>query len=429
MAIPRRSSRSLLALLAFIALLATANLLNASTKSDSGTISPSPSSLNFGSVTVGQSVSLPITLTNTGTASVTITRRYRMGAGFYGSGLAIPTTLAAGQTVSFMMTFTPRSTGSSSGSLTIMSNASNPTLVVPLSGMGTSAAGSLVAKPPSLAFGSVQVGNSATLSETLTNSGSSSVTISQATTSGTGFRQQGLTVPLTLTAGQSVTFSEIFTPTTTGSASGSVSVVSNANPSTLSIPLSGNGTAAGSLAVSPLTLAFGNVTVGTSKSLPGTLTATGGNVVVSSGTSTSSEFVLSGLSFPLTVSLGQSVPFTVAFTPQSSGATAATLTFASNASNPTVVESLTGSGTAAPPHSVSLNWSASTSVVMGYNLYRGQIKGGPYSKLNSALDPITSYSDSSVSSGQTYYYVTTAVDSSGDESSYSNEVKAVIPTP
>jgi fibronectin type 3 domain-containing protein len=66
---------------------------------------------------------------------------------------------------------------------------------------------------------------------------------------------------------------------------------------------------------------------------------------------------------------------------------------------------------------------------MGYNLYRGQIKGGPYSKLNSALDPITSYSDSSVSSGQTYYYVTTAVDSSGDESSYSNEVKAVIPTP
>jgi fibronectin type 3 domain-containing protein len=38
-----------------------------------------------------------------------------------------------------------------------------------------------------------------------------------------------------------------------------------------------------------------------------------------------------------------------------------------------------------------------------------------------------SFTDSSVQSGTNYYYVTTAVDGSGDESAYSNEVQAIIP--
>jgi fibronectin type 3 domain-containing protein len=39
----------------------------------------------------------------------------------------------------------------------------------------------------------------------------------------------------------------------------------------------------------------------------------------------------------------------------------------------------------------------------------------------------TAYTDTTVQAGQTYYYVTTAVDSSGNESTYSNEVQAVVP--
>jgi fibronectin type 3 domain-containing protein len=38
-----------------------------------------------------------------------------------------------------------------------------------------------------------------------------------------------------------------------------------------------------------------------------------------------------------------------------------------------------------------------------------------------------SYADSSVLSGQTYYYVATSVDASGSESVYSNEVSAIVP--
>jgi fibronectin type 3 domain-containing protein len=152
-------------------------------------------------------------------------------------------------------------------------------------------------------------------------------------------------------------------------------------------------------------------------------------VTVTSGTSNSAEFTLSGISFPVTINAGQSTQFTVTFTPQSSGAASGTITFVSNATNSPTVQSESGTGIAPPPHSVDLTWNASTSVVVGYNVYRGTTSGGPYSKINSSLDGSTAYTDSTVQAGQTYYFVTTAVDSTGAESVYSNQVTAVIPTP
>jgi fibronectin type 3 domain-containing protein len=79
-------------------------------------------------------------------------------------------------------------------------------------------------------------------------------------------------------------------------------------------------------------------------------------------------------------------------------------------------------------HSVLLSWTASNSPnVDGYYIYRSNTSGGPYTQLNSSLNPGTSYTDSTVANGSTYYYVTTAVNSSSQQSSYSNETKAVIP--
>ena len=80
-------------------------------------------------------------------------------------------------------------------------------------------------------------------------------------------------------------------------------------------------------------------------------------------------------------------------------------------------------------HSATLNWTASTSSgVTGYNIYRGTTSGGPYTKVNAIPTSGPTYTDTTVQAGQTYYYVATAVDSS-NESSYSNEAIAVIPTP
>ena len=81
-------------------------------------------------------------------------------------------------------------------------------------------------------------------------------------------------------------------------------------------------------------------------------------------------------------------------------------------------------------HNVALTWTASTSSnVSGYNVYRSAQAAGPYTKLTSALVAWTIYTDYAVQAGQTYYYVTTAVDYSNNESIYSNQATAVIPTP
>jgi fibronectin type 3 domain-containing protein len=77
---------------------------------------------------------------------------------------------------------------------------------------------------------------------------------------------------------------------------------------------------------------------------------------------------------------------------------------------------------------VTLSWSASTSSdVVGYNVYRASVSGGPYSLIASSVSG-TSYSDSNVTAGQTYYYVLTSVDSSGNESTDSNQASAAVPT-
>jgi fibronectin type 3 domain-containing protein len=60
-------------------------------------------------------------------------------------------------------------------------------------------------------------------------------------------------------------------------------------------------------------------------------------------------------------------------------------------------------------------------------VYRSTVSGAGYTKINSSLVGGSTYTDATVVSGQTYYYLTTAVDTSGEESLYSNEVQAVVP--
>ena len=78
-------------------------------------------------------------------------------------------------------------------------------------------------------------------------------------------------------------------------------------------------------------------------------------------------------------------------------------------------------------HSATLSWTASTSTVSGYNVYRGTVNGGPYTLINLSLVTGLGYTDTTVLSGVTYYYVTTAVDGSGVQSLDSNQVIATIP--
>ena len=230
-------------------------------------------------------------------------------------------------------------------------------------------------------------------------------------------------------AGQSYTFQTAFGPTVAGSVNGAISVASNASNTTVNISLSGTATASGLLTLSPASLNFGSVVVGQNKSMSATLGASGSSVTLSSATVSSPEFTMSGLPLPYTIAAGQSAQVNITFKPQSSGSASGSISFNSNASTTPMTETLLGTGTAAVQHRVDLSWNGSTSTVTGYNVYRGSQAGGPYSKINSLPNAGTNYSDSSVQAGQVYFYVTTAVDSTGSESLNSNEVSASVPSP
>ena len=393
-----------------------------------------PGNETFGNVTVGTQNNQTVTLTNNTTSTVNISAATVTGTGFKMSGITPPLALNASQSATFTVTFAPQATGSASGNITITSDAPNPSLALPLSGTGV-ALGALGANPTSLNFGTVQTGTSQVQSETVTNTGGSSVTISKVGISGTGFTLSGISTPATLTAGQSATFSVKFAPLSAGNASGSVTVTSNGSNPTLTIAVSGaSSTTAGQLTASPASIAEGTVFAGLSGTASGSLTATGSNVTVTAATSSNSRFAISGLGLPVTILAGQSAPFTVTYSPLVAGADSATLTFTSNAQPATTTGTATGTGTPQPAHSVSLSWTGSTSPnISGYNIYRAIFLSscGGYTKINGAtLVTLTTYADSSVADGTNYCYATTAVDSSKAESGYSNIVSDVqIPPP
>jgi hypothetical protein len=398
---------------------------NPATATQTRSLTISQTNIWYGGVPMGQSAAHTLTLTNSGSGNVTITKLARTDSNF-STNLNLPLTIASGQKAQFVVTFTPTFVGHINAAFTLTSNATNQrqNFYVHGGGVQTGGTGKLVPNPSSLSFSGVQMGSSKMLTETLTNTGNANVTVSATTMQGgSQFSVSGPGLPLTLAAGHSMTLNVTFTPTSTNTATGNITVDSNL-PNVV-VALSGSSAAAGSLSVTPGSLAFGNVTVGSSASQTGAITASGSSVVVTAATVTSSEFKLSNISFPVTVAAGKSVSFTATFTPQSSGSASAKFTFTGNTSQAT--ESLSGTGMAGASHSVGLSWQPSSSDVEGYNVYRGSGSSGPYSKITASLDGATTYTDTTVKSGTTYYYVTTAVGTDGMESSYSNQVKVTIP--
>ncbi len=383
----------------------------------------STTSLRFGAVDVGQSESLLVSVTNSGQTTVTLAGMSASNADFKTSALSLPATLVAGQTVDVNVIFAPTAPGWMGGTIVFTSNASNPTLVLQAGGTGVSSE-SATANPSVLSFGSVATGSHTTLPVVISNSNSGKLLLVAIQTTGSEFSSSGPTFPMTLSAGQSVTVNVTFTPTLGGESGGSLFIFGPR----LNIPLTGTGTvaAAGQLTVAPSPLNFGSVTVGTTATELISLSASGGSVTVYSGTSGNSQFALDGATFPLTIAAGQSVSYDVAFAPQNAGADSSTLSFASNASNPLAIETLSGTGLA-QVYSVNLSWN-STQNVTGYNVYRCLTANGKYTQINSVLDPNTAYTDTTVTAGQTYYYEATSVSSNGVESPKSTPpVEAVIP--
>jgi len=390
-------------------------------------LSANPTSLTFGNVSTGSSSSKSVTLTNSGTSNVTISQVTVNAVDTTTSGITLPVTLTPGQTQSMTVTFSPKKEETVSSDITV-STTQGSSAVVAMSGAGTQANLNLI--PTSANLGNAAVNSSSSQTILVSNTGNAVLTITQANVSGAGFSTSGLTLPLSINPGLSSTFNVVFQPAAAGPVSGSLSLISNAPTSPTAVSLSGTGVAATELlSFSTTNLNFGNVNVGSSSTNSVTITNTGNsNVQISSITESGTGYSLSGASTPVTVSPSQSTTFSVIFSPATTGSLPGSVTVTSNATGSPATITLSGSGVQATTHSVALSWTASASSgVAGYNVYRSTTSGTGYSKINGSLVTPVSYTDSTVASSATYYYVTTAVDGSGNESAFSNEAAAAIP--
>jgi hypothetical protein len=393
-----------------------------------------PSSVNFGNVPLHTRASRSLTLTNTGTTDLTVTKLSEAGQGYStgGGGLNVNTIVKAGSSLHFSIYFSPLVTGNAPGSLSVTTTAESAPLTVTLDGTGVAAPGGTPAidiTPSSVNFGNVTAGTTDTQTMRLANTGTADLKITKISASGTGFSVSGLSIPETLPAGKSTTFTASFKPAGTGAHTGSIAISSNASGSPLSVSMTGSGVTTNTkLSASTTSVNFGPIKVGSASSQNVLLTNTGNtNVTISSVATVGTGFAATG-GVNATLTPNQSIDVAISFDPKAPGGVAGTLTISSNA--PTLHVALAGQG-AGPvvPHSVSLSWAPSISAVVGYNVYRGSVSGGPYSRLNPSEDSLTSYTDHSPSGGQKYYYVVTAIESSGIESGFSNQASVTIPSP
>jgi hypothetical protein len=324
------------------------------------TLAVTPGSLAFGSVNVGDTKSLDVQLTNLGgadSANLVISGATLSGAGatHFSHTFGSSVSLAPGESTTVTVRFAPSVSGSHAAALAITHSGGGSPFQVPLSGSGVAASGPILsALPSSLAFGSVTVGEHASLAVQLTNEGlttlvveATSITGPEATEFSDSFDEAS---PITLAPGATTAITVRFTPTSTGAKGATLAIEHSGGNTPLQVPLSGSGTAPvlPTLGVSPTSLEFGNVTVGSSAALVVHLTNPGPRpVVLFSATITGNAASQFGASVEpgLSIQPGETLSITVTFTPASNGAKKATLQLGHDGANTPLLVPLSGHGT------------------------------------------------------------------------------------
>lgn len=324
----------------------------ASTSKTAG-ISLSPAALSFGSVTLGTNSSKVVSMTNGGSAAVVLSNITSSTASFVPSGLTLPMSVPSGRSVSFTVNFAPRTAGNFSGTIAVADSATGTPATIAVSGTATQQQqpGVIAASSANLSLGSVAVGSTATQSFSVTNTGGMTATLSAVSSSTVAFTAGGPTFPTDITPGQTVPFTVTFAPMAAGTATGVITVTSNASNAPTTISVTGTATAAatpGKLSASAASVSVGGVNVGSTGSQTFSVTNTGSaDVNLSSLTSSAAVFTASGPTFPMSLAAGQSVSVKVVFAPTAAGNASGTITLASDASNAPTAIAVTGTGVAA----------------------------------------------------------------------------------
>jgi hypothetical protein len=282
------------------------------------------SSLDFGTVTVGQTADRDLVLRNTGAATLQV-GALEIAAPFRVITPSAPFIVAAGSSATVTVRFSPSTAGVQSGQLTVVSSdPRSPRAAVSLTGSGAGSSTTvtpLTMSPTTLDFGSVAAGTWRDLTVTLTNPGGSPVQVTSAGSTNPAFSVAGPSLPLAVAAGASVTVTIRFAPSAAGNQSGGMLLITSAGA--LSLSVAGTGAApvsAARITFTPATLPFGNVEVGTTRDANLTLTNTGPSPMeVTAIIASNTLFRLTSPPVPFILNPGIAVPVTFRFSPTATG--------------------------------------------------------------------------------------------------------------
>jgi hypothetical protein len=320
----------------------------------------SPTSLSFGTQPVGgTSTAQVVTVNNVATTSQTISSITMGGAnpGDFAQTNNCGTSLAASSSCSVSVTFTPSSNGTRTANLTVTTGAGSE--IATLSGTG-GATPTVSVSPSSVTFSDQGVGTSSgAQAVTISNTGTVALNISSILVNGAnaGDFAQTNNCGATLAASANCTVSLIFSPSASGTRTGTLTISDNASPATQTVSLSGNGTSVPTVTVSPASVTFPDQAVGTTSdtqlvtiSNTGTVVLNKTSILLSGGNRT--DFAQTN-NCGATLAAGASCTVSVTFTPSASGSRSTTLTITDNASPGTQTVPLSGNGTSVPTVTVS----------------------------------------------------------------------------
>lgn len=214
---------------------------------DRPTVKLSTSSLDFGDQTIGATEHLSVILTNEGGAALTVTT-VTTDAPFGVETDCDDNVVAPNGRCSIIVAFTPTAVGDVTGTITINDDASDTPQTVNLKGNGTQAATPVASlSANSIDFGAQAVGSTTTQSLTITNTGTSDLSISLTTLDGEGVEAYSKTDGCRETAlepNAACTIDFLFTPTTPGTTYvAALSIADNAADSPQSVTITGSGVA------------------------------------------------------------------------------------------------------------------------------------------------------------------------------------------
>jgi hypothetical protein len=325
-------------------------------------VSLSATSLSFGNQAVGTtSTSQSVTLTNTGAGTLTISSIAVTGtnASAFAFSNSCGSILAAGANCTIHGHFAPTTTGAITAAITITDNATGSPQSIALTGTGVSPT-TMSLSATSLPFGNVLVGStSPSQSVTLTNTGSTTLTIGSISVTGTGAASFGFgnTCGSSLAAGANCTIHGHFAPTAAGAVTAAVTITDNATGSPQSIALTGTGVTPTTVSLSATSLSFGSVQVGsTSPSQSVTLTNTGSAALIINSitvTGTNASAFAFGNSCGTSLAAGANCSIHGHFAPTTAGPMTAAITISDTTTNSPQSIAITGTGVTAT--TVSLN--------------------------------------------------------------------------